>query len=135
MDGGSVHVDNLEVLKLCDFFNEMLDDSIDVSDTITVPKISLTNLNRVIEYNSHYLETPMTYIPKPLVGNKLEENINDTWYFNFVKNLTRNELIKFTDDVNFLGNRPLLQLLCAKIAFEIKGKQPNEIKEMFDIEL
>lgn len=89
---------------------------------IPVPNITGAILQKVVEYCHHYADTP-------LAGAGPEINEWDKEFCQ-VEQVTLFEMIVAA---NFLDIKPLLDLTCRTVANMIKGKKPNEIRELFNI--
>lgn len=98
---------------------------------LPIPNVSGPVLKKVIGFCEHYQEEEMTPIETPLKSNTLEELVQ-TWYAEFVK-VDRNMLFDLVAAANFMDIKPLLDLTCLAVAILIKGKSPDELREMFNI--
>ena len=70
---------------------------------------------------------------KPLRTSNLAE-IVDEWYANFIDLEKMDDQIDVVVASNFLDIDPLIELSCAKLASQIKGKSAEEIRKKFGIE-
>lgn len=54
------------------------------------------------------------------------------WYQDFVddENMTRNMLFSLLTAANYMGIKPLLDLACLKVTFQLNGKNSEEIREI-----
>ena len=57
----------------------------------------------------------------------------DHWHADFV-NVDQEMLFEIVMAANYLDIKPLLELSCAKVASQIKGKSIPEIRQYFNIE-
>ena len=71
-------------------------------------------------------------IEKPLRSSDMHD-ITEAWAASFVESLDQEELFEMILAANFLECKPLLDLLCARVAAMIKGKTPEEIRQTFNI--
>ena len=125
---------------LSDVIKEMLDDD-DEDDEVQEIKlnVSSTNLDKILEYCEYQSNTAnnrVFEIEKPIRTNKIEEIINVPWYSEYLNNLFSKGIdsySKIITDVNYLNITFLLHLLCARLAADLKGKTPEEIKKQFNI--
>jgi S-phase kinase-associated protein 1 len=55
--------------------------------------------------------------------------MDQTWYQDFVadENLSREMLFDLLTAANFLGIKPLLDLTCLKVTFQLTGKNAEEV--------
>lgn len=106
------------------------DDENDI--TIPLPNVNDSTLTKVIEFMVHYSDEPMTKIEKPLRSSVMEENVSE-WYAKFV-DIEQEQLFNLILAANYMDISSLLNLSCAKVASLIKGKSPQEIRNIFNIE-
>ena len=59
----------------------------------------------------------------------MDDNVQ-SFYAEFAKNLSQNELFELILAANFLGISSLLQLMCATVCSLLKGKKPLEMREI-----
>lgn len=78
----------------------------------------------------HHWNNPAEEIEKPLKG-KIEDVICD-WDKKYLE-MDQALLIEVITGSNYMNIKPLLDLTCAKVASMIKGKSPEQIREMFGI--
>ena len=137
MIDGKISETSVEAIKQSVFFREMLEDDccgiIEENSTIDVPKLTHNSLNAIISFCEQHVKEPLGVINKPLHSNKLSENGVSEWYCNFLDSITKNELQKILTDCNFIDLQPLLELCASKIACDIRGKTPEEIKNYFTV--
>lgn len=55
-----------------------------------------------------------------------------TWYADYI-NVEKEELSEIVMAANHLDYKPLLELSCAKVAADIKGKTVQEMRQYFNI--
>mmetsp|Transcript_12899 Transcript_12899/g.17930 ORF Transcript_12899/g.17930 Transcript_12899/m.17930 type:complete len:101 (+) Transcript_12899:30-332(+) len=77
---------------------------------------------------------PSEKVPKPCPSNNLREFWPCSWDGEFVEQLDQKDLFELILVANFLDMKPLLALCCAKVACMIKGKNPDQIRGIFQIE-
>ena len=109
----------------------MLPDEGEVSD-IPLPNVRTEVLQKVIEFCTHYRDDPMKTIEKPLKSFNMEELVGP-WYANFVKDLEKEMLHQLMLAANFMSIEPLVSLTCAFVASLLKGKNPEEVREEYNI--
>jgi len=86
-----------------------------------------------IQYSVDYLQhhkgmTPLP-IAKPIRSNEMQ-NIVPQWDAEFIDGMSKQELFNVTKTANSLKIESLLHLCCAKVATLIKGKSPDEIRQV-----
>lgn len=99
--------------------------------SIPLPNVESKALAKVIEYIKHHHNNKADEIEKPLKG-KIEDVISK-WDKSFLE-IDQSLLIELIMAANYLNIKDLLDLTCAKVASMIKGKSPEQIREMFGIE-
>ncbi|KAI8806033.1 putative negative regulator sulfur controller-3 [Cladochytrium replicatum] len=106
------------------------------AEPIPLPNVTGRILKQVIEYCEHHKNDP------PVQGEddrdsfetnrKRSDDIED-WDANFVK-VDNEQLFEIILAANYLDIKPLLDLGCKTVANQIKGKTPEQIREMYNIE-
>jgi S-phase kinase-associated protein 1 len=131
-DEQSIKVER-EVIMMSGLIKDMLDEEGDGEDVpiIPVPNVDSKPLQKVIEYCKHHWNNKAEEIEKPLKG-KIEDIISK-WDKQFLE-IDQALLIELIMAANYLNIKDLLDLTCAKVASMIKGKSPEQIREMFGIE-
>eukprot|EP01062_Namystynia_karyoxenos_P058463 TRINITY_DN499_c0_g3_i1.p2 TRINITY_DN499_c0_g3~~TRINITY_DN499_c0_g3_i1.p2 ORF type:complete len:189 (+),score=61.06 TRINITY_DN499_c0_g3_i1:96-662(+) len=131
-----------EAASMSGLIKDMLDDQDgDHQQTvIPIPNVSAVVLRYVLEYVEHHWNRRPLPIDKPLRG-RIQDAIGD-WDRAFLFT----DLIKDGDErqhdllvdvimaANFLNIKDLLELCCGALASIVKGKSPQEIKVIFNIE-
>jgi S-phase kinase-associated protein 1 len=123
----------LEVIKMSELVNTMIDEDFDEDDAqdIPLPNVKAEILAKVIEFINHYSTEKMTEIEKPLKSANMHEVVQE-WYAAFV-NVDQEVLFELILAANYMDIKPLLDLTCATVASMIKGKTPEEIRKTFNI--
>ena len=118
--------------KISELVNTMIsEDDDEEQQEIPLPNVKSQSLGKVIEFCKHYSEDPMNEIEKPLKSANMNEVVQE-WYANFV-NVEQEALFELILAANYMDIKPLLDLTCATVASEIKGKTPEEIRQTFNI--
>jgi S-phase kinase-associated protein 1 len=104
--------------------------SLDVENPEEIPlfNVSYPVLLKIVEYTRHYRREPMKSIPKPLVQNRLGVQ---QWYVDYITSLQEPTLYELLNAATYLDILPLQELICARIASLITGKECHELKEIF----
>lgn len=92
------------------------------TETIDLSRVSTACLEKIVEFMVHHDEEEMNEIPTPLGGNSFNEIVEQEWYRTFMENLDRPMLFDVLTGANFMGIKPLLDLACLKVTFELTGK-------------
>ena len=119
----------VQIAKLSKLVNTIIDDD-DEEQTLPLPNVSSEVLKKIIQFMNHYYEHPFTEIHKPLQGS-IKDLVGE-WYANFV-DIDQEKLFELILAANYMDISPLLELSCATVASMIKGKDPEEIRKIFDI--
>ena len=124
---------SLENVIISELVKTMIDDEKDEEEIqeIPLPAVKSAILAKIVEFMNHYKIEPMTKITKPIKSNNMSEVVQE-WYANFV-NVEQEVLFELILAANFMDIHPLLDLTCAKVASMVKGKEPEEIRRIFNI--
>ena len=120
--------------------NNMLEDLADIdSDTpIPLPKVDGSTLKRAIAYTEEYHKVTKTdeneneEQAKPSATARETNPKLDEWELKHV-NIPDNELFELIKGANYLEFQAMLNATCKKVANEIKGKTPEEIRNRFKL--
>ncbi|KAA0154790.1 hypothetical protein FNF29_02319 [Cafeteria roenbergensis] len=106
----------------------------DNEDDEEVPLLDVKapTLRKIVEYMEHYKDAKLPEIEKPLRSSKMEQVVPE-WDAKFV-DAPQETLFELILGANYMDIKPLLDLTCAKVASMIKGKTPEEIRKLFNIE-
>jgi S-phase kinase-associated protein 1 len=124
----------VEVAKLSDTIKHQLED-IGGGDTgIPLPNITGAILKLVVEYCTYHQAHA-----EPTEEKKFDEKkwtVEDFIPFDqeFVKRLDQNTIIELILAANYLDIKSLLDITTKTIAYTMKGKTPEEIRKMYNIE-
>lgn len=106
----------------------------DYPDDPEVPlhNVKSTILQRIISYLENYRDIEPREIEKPLPSNNFNDCV-DAWDFQFI-DLEIELIFEIIFAANYMDIKPLLELASSKIASIIKGKSPEEIRKIFNIQ-
>jgi len=93
-------------------------EDLDSDEIIPLPLVDSKTLTKVIEYATFRAKTE-------------QQDIKD-WERNYL-NLSDDDLFQLILAANYLDIKPLLDITCMKIANQIKGKTPEQIRTRFNI--
>jgi len=107
-------------------------------DDVTEIEISRVNsecLEKVVNFMKHYAQEKMKEVPTPLGGSSFNEVIDQKWYQNFVAddNVQGDMVFDMLTAANFMGIKPLLDLTCLKVTFQLTGKSAEEIRQILKL--
>lgn len=131
-DGEKVKIDE-KAAQRSGLLKGLFDDYKENMEETQVSDISGAILRKVFEYLNHYKDIETKEIPRPLPSANLSE-VCDEWDVKFINELELDSVFDVINAANYLDIKPLLDLSCAKIASEMKGKSAEEIRAKFNIE-
>ena len=112
----------------------LFEDYEETKDTpVEIADISGPILKKAFEYLEHYKESDPKEIPRPLPSANMTEVCGE-WDVKFLSELELDSIFDVINAANYLDIKSLLDLSCAKIASEMKGKTAEEIRTKFNIE-
>merc|ERR550519_1254521 len=97
---------------------------------IQVKQVDGETLKLIVEYLQHHQGKEPAEIAKPIRSVKMEKIVEDTWDATFINRLAKRALFQLILGANYMDCKSLLHLGCAKVATMIKGKSPEEIKQI-----
>jgi len=131
LSGTKILVDK-SVIKLSSLISEMIEDD-DHHSEIPIP-ISVELLQKVVDYCDYYKNVPIEFnADSPISTTDLSKMVTPKWYVTFI-DLSHTEIFDLIKVANYLGIESLLELGCLKIACILKNKNPEEIRQCFNIQ-
>ena len=118
--------------EMSNLIADMLREDEDDEPEIPLPNVQRVTLEKVVEFCEKHAEDPMPRIVRPIKSADMVEVVGE-WDAKFI-DLEQTMLFNVILAANYLDLSDLLDLGCAKIASMIKGKTPDEIKDLFHIE-
>ncbi len=97
---------------------------------IDATKVSYENMHNVLKYLGHHKDIEPHAIAKPIRSVKMERIVADIWDAKYINSFSKKVICQVILAANYLGCSPLLHLGSAKIATLIKGKSPEEIRNI-----
>ena len=97
---------------------------------IQVKQVDGDTLSLIVKYLEHHEGKEPAEIAKPIRSVKMEKIVEDTWDADFINGLQKRALFQLILGANYMDCKSLLHLGCAKVATMIKGKSPEEIKQI-----
>ena len=104
-----------------------------LSNSIELATVPALYFDKIFEFIGHYERSPYEELPKPLPSSYIEDVLEDEYYIKFCEQ-SFDEIKNYFDHAMYLDYKPLITLMAARIAAEIKEKSIDEIRKMFDIE-
>ncbi|KAJ3214315.1 hypothetical protein HDU67_001806 [Dinochytrium kinnereticum] len=125
-----------EVAERSMLLKNMLEDVGDSEAPIPLPNVTGKILEKVIEYCIHHKDDPLAPPEEEKdafdTSRRRSDDIEE-WDAQFIK-VDNEELFDIILAANYLDIKSLLDLGCKTVANMIKGKTPEQIREMFNIE-
>jgi len=97
---------------------------------IAVKQVDSDTLKLIVNYLEHHKGQEPAEIAKPIRSVKMEKIVEDPWDAKFINDLAKRQLFQLILGANYMDCKSLLHLGCAKVATMIKGKSPEEIKQI-----
>ncbi|PWN35323.1 putative negative regulator sulfur controller-3 [Meira miltonrushii] len=111
----------------------MLDDLPEAEENpIPLSNVSSNVLKKVLEYCAHHRGDPAPPTDESEESRKRTTDIGD-WDSKFI-NVDQEMLFEIILAANYLDIKPLLDVGCKTVANMIKGKTPEEIRKLFNIQ-
>lgn len=118
--------------NLSDLVNDSMTDD-DMEGPVDVLRVNSDTLDQVVKFLTHFQEEPMTEIPTPLNGTSFNEIVQQEWYKSFLEHSEREQVFDLLTAANYMGIKPLLDLTCLKVTFELTGKSAEEIRTILNL--
>ncbi|KAM0754593.1 E3 ubiquitin ligase complex SCF subunit sconC [Meredithblackwellia eburnea MCA 4105] len=109
----------------------MLDDLPESDAAIPLPNVSANVLKKVLDWCEHHKKDPEPLETDADDTRKKTTEISD-WDQKFIQ-VDQEMLFEIILAANYLDIKPLLDVGCKTVANMIKGKQPEEIRKLFNI--
>lgn len=100
------------------------------ADRIQVKQVDGETLAQIVKHMEYHKGKEPAEIAKPIRSLKMEKIVEDTWDAEFINKLPKRALFQLILGANYMDCKSLLHLGCAKVATMIKGKSPEEIKQI-----
>lgn len=125
----------LEGMCLCIFSKQVIKFLIDIGESehpIPLPNVTSNVFKKVLEYCEHHRNEPLPSSEEVDDSRKRTTDIND-WDQKFIQ-VDQEMLFEIILAANYLDIKPLLDVGCKTVANMIKGKTPEEIRKLFNIQ-
>ena len=107
-------------------------------EEIPLNDLDAKNLDLIIKYLEHYKDMEPKEIPKPFPERTDEEFLkgilNDEWTYDYLNNLTIEELCNLINGATYLHIDGLINIIAAKLAHEMCNCEVEEARQKFGIE-
>ncbi len=123
-----------DVALMSQLVTTMLECMEDGENSIDIPLSNIRSsiLVKIIEFLTYHVNLPMEDVEKPIKSINMIENVKDPWDASFV-DLTQDVLFELIAGANYIDNKALLDLTCAKAATMIKDKDVSEVRKFFNM--
>ncbi|KWU44148.1 Skp1-domain-containing protein, partial [Rhodotorula sp. JG-1b] len=129
-EGEEFEVEN-DVAVRSVLIKNMLEDVGESDQAIPLPNVSANVLKKVLEWCEHHKKDPEPLAEDQDDSRRKTTEISD-WDAKFIQ-VDQEMLFEIILAANYLDIKPLLDVGCKTVANMIKGKQPEEIRKLFNI--
>jgi len=126
---GSRHTISRKAAALSDVLRSSLETDREAKE-MEFKQIDGDIMAKAVQYLTYHQDNPPRSIPKPLVTSLNDEV--DSFDASF-SDTDQDTLFKLILVANYLSIKPLLHLMCARVASLMKGKTPEQIRATFNI--
>jgi len=124
---------NKKAAEMCKLVRSILEGDPSATE-IPIKKVKGEILASIVEYLKHHNGKIPAEIAKPIRSVKMDKIVEDKWDADFINNMSKKMIFQVILGANYMDVPSLLHLGCAKIATLIKGKSPDEIKQILSDE-
>ena len=130
---GHVLKANEDEMKYSQLIMNCLDNCLDEDDEVDISLniVDSKTLEKIIQYCKHRYENGQYEIEQPLTSSVMSEVVPE-WYANFI-DIDHKEIFDILNTAVYMLIDTLVDLCCAKISSMIRGKDPEEIRKIFNI--
>mmetsp|Transcript_3984 Transcript_3984/g.7954 ORF Transcript_3984/g.7954 Transcript_3984/m.7954 type:complete len:179 (-) Transcript_3984:106-642(-) len=100
---------------------------------VDVIRVSGGCLEKVVDFMTHHADEAMQEITMPLPGPTFEDCMPQEWYRGFVAQIEREMLFELLTAANYMDIKPLLDLACLRVTFELSQKTAEEIRTYLEL--
>lgn len=128
-DGKSVDLPR-KGAKFSDLLQSVTEDK--HADEVDLPHLDSRVVTKIVEYMVHHIDQPPRTVEGPLKSNQLS-SLFGVFDAEFADSLDQQMLFQVLLAANYMAVKPLVTLLCAKIATMMANKTPHNIRRTFGI--
>jgi len=114
---------------MCNLVKSILEGDANAKE-VEIKKVKEEILVLIVEYLKHHNGKKPEEIAKPIRSVKMERIVSDPWDAEYINKMNKKTIFQVILGANYMDLPSLLHLGCAKIATLIKGKSPDEIKQI-----
>ena len=128
----------VDILQKAKLLSDLLYEACEEKETIFLREVDSFNLEKIIQYLKHYKDFEPKEIPKPFPERTddafLRGILNDDWTFDFLQQMSLEDLINLVNSANYLQIDGLIKIIAAKLAHEMCNCEIEEARRKFGIE-
>ncbi len=128
----------IDILRKAKLISGLVEQASDESKIILLREVEGKHLEQILQYLKHYKNFEPKKIPKPFPERTDEKFLrgilNDEWTYNYLTNLTLEELCNLIGAANYLQIDGLINIIAAKLAHEMCNCEVEEARKKFGIE-
>ena len=128
----------VDILQKAKLLSDLLYEASEEKETIFLREVDSFNLGKIIQYLEHYKDFEPKEIPKPFPERTddafLRGILNDDWTFDFLQQMSLEDLINLVNAANYLQIDGLINIIAAKLAHEMCNCEIEEARRKFGIE-
>ncbi|KZV67531.1 E3 ubiquitin ligase SCF complex, Skp subunit [Peniophora sp. CONT] len=121
-----------EVIERSILIKDMLEDIGETDQPIPLPNVTFNVMKKVLEYCEHHRGKELPVGDDPPDENRKRTTEVGAWDSEYLA-VEQEMLFEIILAANYLDIKPLLDVGCKTVANMIKGKSPQEIRELFNI--
>ena len=129
-DNKKVHIDSKSAERSL-LLRGLIQDYSEDTD-IPIHDINGEILSKIVDWLVHWRDNEPRTIPKPLPSADFKE-ATEEWNVEWISKFSLEDNYELIVAANFMDIKSLLDLACARIAIEFKGKTIEEIRDVFNI--
>jgi S-phase kinase-associated protein 1 len=112
----------------------MCDENGEMPDMVPLPNAKPGALKAALTIMAMVHKQPMGAIKKPIVDNNLEKSVDHPGCVAFATALPTGQVIETMLLANYMDFSDVLNLMAARLATELRGLTPAQIREKYNIE-
>lgn len=123
---------DIRLSRMSELIKGIVEDS-GSNEEIPVEQISKTTLETLLVYAEHHNYKNPSTLPCPLPSTDMTEYI-DPWHISYITDLPQASFNELLSAANYLQMKTLLDLLLGYLASQIKDKDIETLKSIYDIQ-
>ena len=123
----------IDLCKKVKFISWLVEQACDEKKIILLREVEAKEFEKVLDYLKHYKNFEPKKIPKPFPERTdekfLRSILNDDWTFDFLQQFNLEDAISIVNAANYLEIDGLINILAAKLAYEMNTYDIDIFKE------